>query len=563
MAQAAWPGLNGKVAWERAGEIWIADPGGGNEDQLTFAGGTHPSWSPDGTKIAFIANRNASGDDVWVMNADGSDQRRLYDGPSNERDPAWSPDGTRIVFGGFGDATPQLMTMNANGSAPAVLAPPNDNINGAPAWSPDGSRIAWRKFSGGTGVSLRALVGDGGTQIVPDASNPNWFPDGSRLVVDRGLSAEVWSLRPDGSDLRQLTDSAGSDFAPAVSPDGRRIVFASSRDGQGFEIYVMEADGSIEVRSTFTPMATVDWHPDWQPVGPPPDVTGISRPVARSPGATLTVDGTGFVLRSVVRWNGSDRPTTWVSPTRLQATLSPGDVAAPGTAQVTVFTSPVGGGLSLPRTATIDAPPPPPPPPALNVSRATVTAKWTRSRVRGTLRLTGSAERGGRVEVALLRGSRVLQRRRVTLAAGAFTRRLALARTLTPGTLRVRLTEVGPVAGARLTEANARVRLPAPPEGVVAKADVSALQRGPAAKSLRRPSRVFARFAFAARPKAGRRITVAWTRNGAPAGGAAQKARTGTVVAFIGSPGGLPRGLYRCTLRAGRTVVAVATVRIT
>ncbi len=561
VAQAAWPGLNGKIAWEKDGQIWVKDEGASNDTQLTFNGGKDPSWSPDGTRIAFVSDQNGTADDIWVMNADGSDQRRIYGGPGTERDPSWSPDGTQIVFAGFGDATPQVATVNANGSNPAQLPPLNDNINSSPAWSPDGGRIAWRRFSGGVGVAVRTFAAtDGGTRITPNSDHPSWFPDGSGLAID--FANDIWSVRPDGSGITQLTTDGANDFAPAVSPDGTRIVFSSFRDGN-FELYVMFSDGQVQIRNTLTAAGVTDVHPDWQPVGPPPDVTALSRPVAGSPGAVLTVDGTGFVRRSVVRWNGADRATTWISPTRLQAQLSPGDVAAAGSAQVTVFTSPVGGGLSLPRTATIDPPPAPPPPPALTVGRATVTAKWARSRVRGTLRIAGSAERGGRVEVALLRGSRVVQRRRVTLPAGAFTRTLPLARTLTPGTLRVRLTEVGPVAGARLTEANARVTLPAPPEGVVAKADVSALQRGPAAKSLRRPTRVFARFAFAARPKAGRPITVAWTRDGAPAGGAAQKARTGTVVAFIGSPGGLPRGLYRCTLRAGRTIVAVATVRIT
>ncbi len=513
--------------------------------------------------IAFVSDRDGT-DDIWVMDADGSNERPLFGGPSNEREPSWSPDGTRIVFAGFGDATPQLMTMNANGSAATPLPPLNDNINSSPAWSPDGNVIAWRRFTGGVGVAVRSLAPtDGGAQITPGANHPSWFPDGSRLALD--LDDEIWTVRPDGGGITRLTNNADTDFAPAVSPDGTRIAFSSSRDGD-FELYVMFADGQVQIRNTLSPMGVVDWHPDWQALGPPPDVTGLSRPVAGSPGATLTVDGTGFVLRSVVRWNGADRATTWISPTRLAAQLTAADVAAPGTAQVTVFTPPAGGGLSLPRTATIDPAPPPPPAPALTLTRATIRATWARSRVTGTLRLAGTAARGGRVEVQVLRGAgartRVLQRRRLTLPAGPFTRRVPLAPTLPPGSLRVRLREVGAVAGPRLTDAVRAVTLRPPPEGV-ARADVSALQRGPATRSLRRPVRAFARFSFAARPAPGRRITVAWTRDGRPAGGAVRKPRAARVVAFIGAAGGLPPGLYRCTLRAGRDVVAVATVRIT
>ena len=107
-------------------------------------------------------------------------------------------------------------------------------------------------------------------------------------------------------------------------------------------------------------MGVQDLDADWQAIAPTPDVGALSRPVAGSPGATLTVDGTGFVRRSVVRWNGGDRPTTFVSRTRLTAQLTAADVAAPGTAQVTVFTTPAGGGLSIARTATVDPAPPPP-----------------------------------------------------------------------------------------------------------------------------------------------------------------------------------------------------------
>ena len=311
-------------------------------------------------------------------------------------------------------------------------------------------------------------------------------------------------------------------------------------------------------------MGVQDTDADWQAIAPAPDVAALSRPVAGSPGATLVVDGTGFVRRSVVRWNGADRPTTFVSRTRLTAQLTAADVAAPATAQVTVFTSPAGGGLSIPRTATVD---PPPPAPRLAIASVRVTSAWSRSRVRGSVRVRGTAERAGRVEVALLTGrgraARVVARRRATLGPGAFTTRVSLPRTLLPGRLTVRLREVGPVSGAALTEATAVARLRAPREGVVRRAFVSALQNGPPVRRLRAGRRLFAHFRFAALPRAGLPITAAWTRGGRPAGIPVRKPRAAAVVAFVGAPGGrLPAGAYRCTLRAGGRVVAVADVRV-
>ncbi len=545
----------------------MKDEGSSNDEALTTLGGRDPAWSPDGLRIAFTADRG-TGDDIWVMDADGSDQARLTSSPVSESDPAWSPDGTRIAFRGFGDATAQIVVMNANGSNPRPITS-NDNINLGPAWSPDGTRIAWRHFSGGTGISVMRADGTDPVQILPSATRPNWFPDGSRLAVER--SGDIWSVAPDGSAPVPLTDDPATDYEPAVSPDGRLIAFASFREAGNSEIYVMQADGSIEIRNTLTAAGVQDSDPDWQPLGPPPDITGLSRPVAGGPGATLTVDGTGFVLRSVVRWNGADRPTTYVSPTRLTAQLTAADVASAGTAPVTVFTSPAGGGLSLPRTATVDPPPPPGPAaarPSLTIVSARVTARWTRSRVRGAVRVTGAAARGGRVEIALLRGAgrseRVLQRRVVTLAGGPFRQRVVLSPRLAPGPLRVRLREVGTPPGPALTDAVAAARLAAPPEGVVRRAFVSGLQNGPAARGLSARRRIFAHFVFSARPAKGRRITVTWTRDDRVAGGATRKAFAPTVVAFIGgSSGRLPAGLYRATLRAGGTVVATTAVRLT
>ena len=88
-----------------------------------------------------------------------------------------------------------------------------------------------------------------------------------------------------------------------------------------------------------------------QTPGPAPSTTSLSpgSAIAGDPGFILTVDGAGFLYGSVVRWNGADRPTTWISPTRLEAAISASDVASAGQSVVTVFTPPPGGGESEPR----------------------------------------------------------------------------------------------------------------------------------------------------------------------------------------------------------------------
>jgi Tol biopolymer transport system component len=564
-ATAAFPGINGLIAWERDSQILVknfSDVSAGTP--LTNLGSNEdPAWSPDGTRIAFVSNRLGAFD-VWVMNADGSGQTRVTFETVDAQNPAWSPDGGQIAFDGNNVGNQDIVVVNANGSGRRVVAG-GGNIQSAPAWSADGSRIVFRDFSQGTGLSIVNADGSGRTPLIADANRPDVSPDGRRIAFSRG--DEVFVANADGSGAAPVTTLTGAQ--PAFSPDGKLIVYtrstAANPPPSNFELFTVGTGGGAQITETLTAAGVTDWEPDWQAIGPPPDITALSGSLVAGRPATLVVDGTGFVRRSVVRWNGADRPTTFVSATRLTASLSAADLPAPGTAQVNVFTSPTGGGLSLPRTATIAPPPPPPPAPRITLASATIRAKWRRSRVRGSLTLKGAAERAGRVQLALLRGpgarARVLQSRPLSLPLGAFTRRVKLKRSLLPGVLRVRLREVGAVTGPRLVDATRTVRLRAPVEGVVSKAFVSTLQRGPAARSVRSPRRVFAHFRFAARPKGGRPLTATW-RLGGRAVGVVGKPFSGTVIAPLGLPGGLPPGSYRCELRAGRRVVAVAAIRV-
>src|SRR5437763_1434865 len=99
------------------------------------------SWSPDGKQIAFASARTGNFD-IWVMNADGSDQRRLTTNPTMDCWPAWSPDGKRIAFTSNRDGNYEIYVMNADGTGQRNLTahPAQDNYA---TWSPDGKRIAF------------------------------------------------------------------------------------------------------------------------------------------------------------------------------------------------------------------------------------------------------------------------------------------------------------------------------------------------------------------------------------------------------------------------------------
>ena len=144
-AEAAFPGANGMIAfahYDGNGEeqIFLLDPKV-SLTQLTDSGGSHPAWSPNGRRLAFSSSRDGD-DEIYVMNADGTDQTRLTNNPASDGAPAWSPDGAKIVFQSNRDGNREIYVMSANGSGQIRLTN-NPAADSNPAWSPDGSTIAF------------------------------------------------------------------------------------------------------------------------------------------------------------------------------------------------------------------------------------------------------------------------------------------------------------------------------------------------------------------------------------------------------------------------------------
>jgi hypothetical protein len=151
----------------------------------------------------------------------------------------------------------------------------------------------------------------------------------------------------------------------------------------------------------------------------------------------------------------------------------------------------------------------------------------------------------------------------VAVRGGAFALRLTVPHRLVPGRYAVRVREVGVAAIAALPERTLAVRLKAPREGVVDAAFGSGIANGPAASVLDRQRRVFANFHFAALPARDQRITTAWYLGPKQVDPPVVRPRAANVGAYVQfSTGELPAGRYRCVLRAGRTVVAVVSVRL-
>lgn len=203
-------------------------------------------------KIVFTSYRDGNGE-IYMMNADGSNETRLTFDASDDIYPSFAPDGSRIVFSSNRDGDYDLYTMNADGSNLVKIT--NGGTDGPASWSPDGNRIAFERIVTQQDIFVINIDGSGETNITQFPANPDghvhWSPDGSRLVfaVFFAGTPQIYIMNPDGTGLTAPLTSMGGNSWPVWSPDGARIVFQSNRDGNN-EIYIMNADGSGQRRLT-------------------------------------------------------------------------------------------------------------------------------------------------------------------------------------------------------------------------------------------------------------------------------------------------------------------------
>jgi formylglycine-generating enzyme required for sulfatase activity len=260
------------------GDIYVMNGDGSDQRRLTDdpAYDAWPTWSPDGSQIAFASTRSGN-PDIYVMNADGSDVRQLTHHTASDIWPEWSPDGARIAFPSRRDGNLEIYVMDADGTNLQRLTntPSHEDF---PAWSPDGTRIVFSRIEGNDGTYIMNADGSDERQLTAFvALEPAWSPDGTRIAFgsdDEGFRG-MYVIDADGSNLQKLSTTRAGENCPAWSPDGTRIAFASWRDGDG-EIYIMDADGSNLQQLTDNRFA--DEFPAWRPAGtvaPPAEAAAL------------------------------------------------------------------------------------------------------------------------------------------------------------------------------------------------------------------------------------------------------------------------------------------------
>lgn len=326
-ADAAFPGEDGKIAFSKdnyrqgTSGIFAIAPEGGAQERIGPEYGYSPSWSADGQKVVFVAYSGENEmeefeQDIYVMDADGTDVQRvtstrayeaspsffpdgetiayarynrdgsdifartigvpgttrLTDTPGFEESVAVSPDGGKIAFTKF-NRSADLFVMNADGSEPENLTMTRQVDEFGVDWSPDGAEIAFTsaRFSGREGPAARVAESREGGSLTPEALSPDSLAreaSGKDTVAIPDESVEVSVINADGTGREDLTAGRAYDILPAFSPSGDEIVFSRvtfDRRSESSELFVMGSDGADKRQITDTPRA-FEYEADWQPI---------------------------------------------------------------------------------------------------------------------------------------------------------------------------------------------------------------------------------------------------------------------------------------------------------
>ena len=266
----------------RTSALWVVNVETGAKRLLFEGDAAAPSWSPHGFRIAYWRQVEGQRDIATVSAGRGTTNEPVLvtDDAATDWNPVWSPDGKYLLFGSDRAGSLNLWRVAIDERTGQTRGLPEPVTLPAP-WSGqysisrDGDRIIYRTltatdtvyrvtFDPGVGKAVGQVASILGTSL--DVTQPDVSPDGLWIAFATvGTHGDVFMMRSDGTSLKHLTDDPFRDRRPTFSPDGRHIAFYSNRSGK-YEIWTIRPDGSelVQLTNNISPSA---WYPIWSPDG--------------------------------------------------------------------------------------------------------------------------------------------------------------------------------------------------------------------------------------------------------------------------------------------------------
>jgi TolB protein len=246
-------------------ELWVMDYDGANQHPLTHLGSISltPRWSPDASRIAFTCFASANSvvsAQICMYSFDAGKLVSFGRYKGTNTSPTWSPDGSQVMFSSSMQSNPALYVSDASGNRPKRITFNSTGADTSPAWNPrTGQTVAFVSDRGGL-PQLYLMNADGtNTQKLdlPDMGyviDPAWSPNGQLMAFSwRRPSGnyDIYIMDVASRRITEITRDAGRNERPSWAPDGRHIVFESTRSGTR-QIWTMLADGTQPHQLTLT-----------------------------------------------------------------------------------------------------------------------------------------------------------------------------------------------------------------------------------------------------------------------------------------------------------------------
>lgn len=264
-------------------EIYIMDADGTDVRKLTRnrRNDYTPALSPDGQQVAYVSEMKDFDQEIFIKKIDRTGKIRVTRFNTYDQDPDWSPDGTMLAFEMDSLDGSDAVVMRIGSHRPrALLWQQENSSNGYPTWSPDGRKIvALAYYDRGDLRKARLCCGykSPGRWVTDDGPRelyPDWSPDGEWILFGRNdenfptqtgptfEDHDLFVVRPDGTGLTRLEDELSDSLPGSWSPSGDQIVFFSDRE-DSYDIFVMNSDATGIVRLLDWPSSELT--PDWGP----------------------------------------------------------------------------------------------------------------------------------------------------------------------------------------------------------------------------------------------------------------------------------------------------------